>query len=647
MGIFSGKAKPGTTSISVNKTKLRIVVAGDPGTGKSSLIATAANEKFAHHVPPVLPPTRLFADFYSDRVPVTVIDTPPSFDNQNALTQELLTADAVVLTYSCDQPLTLDRLSTFWLPQLRRLQVKVPIIVVVCKLDAVNETMVRDEKLSLLMQQFPEIETCTECSARNLFQVSKVFYYANAAVLYPTSPLFDKKEQTLQPRFKRALKRIFILCDHDKDNTLSDREFNDLQIKCFNVPLPPSEVVDIKRVVQEKHPEGVNDHGLTLRGFLILSELLLQKGSHELWTVLRKFGYDNDLKLRDDLFTVSFKRAPDQSVELTNGAIKFLKEIFYSFDLDSDGYLQVAELDDLFSTAPESPWSEDPYKDAAESSESGGISLDGFLSKWSLMTLLEPKKSLANLIYIGYVADPASAFCITKARQLDNQKKQSERQVFQCFVFGPKGAGKSALLSSFLRRSLSDIYTSTTNERFAANIVSQDGGTAKVLVLREIPENEARQLRSSKLSLAPCDVAIFVYDCSDIESWKRAMGLLVEVASHAEASGFEVPCLIVAAKDDLDMHPMAIQDSTRASYNMGIETAIPVSMKLRDLNNVFHRIVSAAQKPHLGIPRIEAQRNYRLYFQQFSRPLVLISVGTVVAVGLTASHVYSRKITSR
>lgn len=50
---------------------------------------------------------------------------------------------------------------------------------------------------------------------------------------------------------------------------------------------------------------------------------------------------------------------------------------------------------------------------------------------------------------------------------------------------------------------------------------------------------------------------------SDESSWKKATDLLVEVASHGEDTGYEVPCLIVAAKDDLDSFPLAIQDSTR------------------------------------------------------------------------------------
>lgn len=40
----------------------------------------------------------------------------------------------------------------------------------------------------------------------------------------------------------------------------------------------------------------------------------------------------------------------------------------------------------------------------------------------------------------------------------------------------------------------------------------------------------------------------------------------MEVATHGEDTGYEVPCLIIAAKDDLDSFPLAIQDSTRVTY---------------------------------------------------------------------------------
>lgn len=627
------------------KTGVRIVVCGEKGTGKSSLIVTAAADTFPANVPPVLPPTRLPEDFYPDRVPITIIDTPSSVEDRGKLGEELRRADAVVLTYACDRSETLDELSTFWLPELRRLEVKVPVIVVGCKLDLrdENQQVSLEQVMMPIMQQFREIETCIECSALKQIQIPEVFYYAQKAVLHPTGPLFDQESQALKPRCVRALKRIFILCDHDRDGALSDAELNDFQVKCFNSPLQPSEIVGVKRVVQEKLREGVNERGLTLAGFLFLHALFIEKGRLETtWTVLRKFGYNNDIKLADDLIPYSaFKRAPDQSVELTTEAIDFLKGIFELFDGDDDNSLRPIEVEDLFSTAPECPWDEAPYKDAAEKTALGGLSLDGFLSEWTLMTLLDPARSVENLIYIGYPGDPSSAIRVTRKRRIDRKKQQSERTVFQCFVFGPKKAGKSALLNSFLGRPFSDNYTPTTDERYAVNVVDQPAGAKKTVVLREIPEEAVAKLLSNKDSLAACDIAVFVHDSSDESSWKRATELLVEVASHGEDNGFEVPCLIVAAKDDLDSFAMAIQDSIRVSQDMGIEAPIPVSSKFGDFNIIFRRIVQAAEHPHLSIPETEAGRTRKQYHRLINRSLMVVSVGAAVTiVGLAAYRVY-------
>jgi hypothetical protein len=43
----------------------------------------------------------------------------------------------------------------------------------------------------------------------------------------------------------------------------------------------------------------------------------------------------------------------------------------------------------------------------------------------------------------------------------------------------------------------------------------------------------------------------------------RARDLLVQVATHGENIVYEVPCLIVVAKDDLDQSSQALQGSTR------------------------------------------------------------------------------------
>ncbi|XP_051122525.1 mitochondrial Rho GTPase 1 [Andrographis paniculata] len=624
---------------------VRIVVAGDTKTGKSSLIVTAAAENFPSNVPPVLPPTRLPEDLYPDRVPLIIIDTSSSTENRGRLVEELTKADAVVLTYACDRSETLERLSSYWLPELRRLEVKVPVIVVGCMLDRRNDQqpVSLEQVMSPIMQQFREIETCIECSALNHIQIPEVFYYAQKAVLHPTAPLFDQEQQVLKPRCVRALKRIFILCDHDRDGALSDAELNDFQVKCFNAPLQPSEIVGVKRVVQEKLREGVDDRGLTLTGFLFLHALFIEKGRLETtWTVLRKFGYNNEIRLRDDQLPPPIKKYPDQSVELTAEALDFLKKIFTTYDVDGDGALRSAELEDLFSTAPENPWNEAPYVDAAEKTALGGLTLDGFLSLWALMTLLDPIRTVETLIYIGYCGDASSSIRVTRRRRVDRKKQQTERTVYQCFVFGPKEAGKSALLNSFIGRPFPEEHVPTTGERYAVNFIDRTTGPKKILVLREIPEEV--DLLSKKDALAACDVAIFVHDSSSESSWEKATDMLVDVASQGEATGYEVPCLIVAAKDDLDPYPTEIQDSTRVSQDMGIEAPIPLSAKLGDYSNIFQRIVRAAEHPHLSIPETSAGRTRKQYHRIINRSLMVVSVGAAAAlVGLAAYRVYAAR----
>lgn len=77
------------------------------------------------------------------------------------------------------------------------------------------------------------METCVECSAKQLLNVSEVFYFAQKAVLHPTAPLYDSREHVLKPQCVEALKRIFKLCDTDKDNILNDDELNEFQVRAF------------------------------------------------------------------------------------------------------------------------------------------------------------------------------------------------------------------------------------------------------------------------------------------------------------------------------------------------------------------------------------------------------------------------------
>ncbi|KAL5068217.1 hypothetical protein RYX36_019104 [Vicia faba] len=628
--------------------EVTVLVIGDKSTGKSTLISAMASDSFSSTVPPMLPPTRLPPNSFTDSTPLVVIDTPSSVVQQGKLSEELKRADSVVVTYACDDSVSFERVSSYWLPELQKLEVKAPVLVVGCKLDLRNERM----QVSLaslttgIMNQFKEVVTCIECSAATLYQVPEVFYFAQKSALHPVDPLFDYDSNALTDRCVRALRRIFNLFDFNLDGIFTDRDLYEFQTRSFGAELLQSDIDQIKTMVEQNVPEGVNSHGLTFRGFIEIHNMFLKKGRPEtFWAVLRKFGYGNDLKLRDDFLPVPSK-ASDQSVELSGAAIEFLKGVFRLLDTDKDQLLRPAEIDKLFDAAPESPWKDAPYKDAAETTEMGSITLNGFLSQWALMTLLDPKYSLANLIYIGCKLKPAAALRVTPRRSEERKKKKTERNVFQCYVFGSKNAGKSAFLFSLLGRSFSDFYTPTTVEQYAANNIELTKGTKKTLILREIPEDEVSSFLSKKDCLAACDVAAFVHDSSDGYSWKKSIDLLEKVVNQGELTGHKFPCLLIAAKDDLAPFPRAVLDSYKVAQELKIDAPIRVSMRSGDSNDVYSKIVNAAEHPHLSIPETEFVRK-RKQQQQLLHSFIFALAGAAMAFAcLTVRRVRANKNSS-
>lgn len=67
------------------------------------------------------------------------------------------------------------------------------------------------------MEDYPEVESCVECSAKTLHNISEMFYYAQKAVLHPTAPLYIMEDQDVSSdRTRNAgedyLISIFVSC---------------------------------------------------------------------------------------------------------------------------------------------------------------------------------------------------------------------------------------------------------------------------------------------------------------------------------------------------------------------------------------------------------------------------------------------------
>lgn len=135
------------------------------------------------------------------------------------LSEEIQKAHVVCVVYAVDDDETLDRITSHWLPLIRgccSADQRKPVVLVGNKVDLVEYSTidVNDpclprnfhvnvfllQNVLSIMEDFPEVESCVECSAKTLHNISEMFYYAQKAVLHPTSPLYIMEEQDVSSR---------------------------------------------------------------------------------------------------------------------------------------------------------------------------------------------------------------------------------------------------------------------------------------------------------------------------------------------------------------------------------------------------------------------------------------------------------------
>lgn len=150
-----------------------IVVVGDPGSGKTSLISSACLEQFSEQPVPVLPVARFPAELLNspdDVGELLVADTSSKPEDARATEAALRAAAAVVVCVDAAQPRSLERLRAHWLPEVARLNASAPVVVAVCKDDRddrVDLSLLR-EAMEALIAAHATLEVSIRCSAREM-----------------------------------------------------------------------------------------------------------------------------------------------------------------------------------------------------------------------------------------------------------------------------------------------------------------------------------------------------------------------------------------------------------------------------------------------------------------------------------------------
>ena len=282
------------------KDQIRIILIGDTGTGKSSVITSYISKYFPNEVPAVLVDAIIPIDSTANNVSVTIMDSSALLGDRDVLHQKIRMADSIISLFDVTRPETIDSLEELWLPTIRDICSPYPVgkavIVVGNKTDLVSsddvlKLEVEKMRMKKILKDFPFVVACYRCSAK-LVDVDQIFYESELAVTFPIGPLFDTSRSEFTSACKVAFLRIFRCFDLNQDGLLSDEELNSLQQQSFGIPLKDEEVIALKQEISKSVRGGMMNESITFKGLMGIMRLFIYrcvpflKGSFQLHYLL-------------------------------------------------------------------------------------------------------------------------------------------------------------------------------------------------------------------------------------------------------------------------------------------------------------------------------------------------------------------------
>lgn len=510
---------------------IRILIIGDSGVGKSSLISSFVSRHFPEEVPSVMIDSIIPSDTTANNINVTIMDSSARASDREVLKQKLRAADSVIALYDSSRHETLENLSHEWLPLIRDVcssssnnlthnhdlekgsnnSEGKPVVIVGTKIDLLgdaeeNRAQEESEILRSILRKFPFVLACCRASSK-LLNVDSVFYYGELVVTFPLRPLFDVSLSEFTTSCKRALLRIFRVYDFDRDGLLSDHELCTLQQSCFDVPLRDEDLTAVKKQIAKSTTGGLRNNRTTFEGLMGIMSIFIERSQPQIpWTILRTNGYDDNLNLTIplELYDVIRKRG-DQITELTPGALHFLTQLaliaITNYDSSAningingnnsnENILSFHAIKNILSVIPSSvklPWDDPPiFEDLSvyllaelSNNTNYSCSIDAWIAQWQMFAVVRPNLTQELLYRLGYPDQSDLGIQVSDGRlssNSSNRKTISNRSVLHICVLGDVGVGKTSFLHclSGLNKknkedNLSDDKTSVTSSENLEN----------------------------------------------------------------------------------------------------------------------------------------------------------------------------------
>lgn len=536
---------------------IRILLVGDQGVGKTSLILSLVDEEFPDTLPSKCSEITIPLDTTPENIPTIVVDYSAREQNIEELCDEICKADVVCIVYSVDDQNTVSRVSSYWLPLIRKTSdVRKTVVLVGNKTDLMTYDVKYDDpsgNVRHLNRDFNEIENWIVCSADDDENVCELFHMAQRSLLNPTPPLyiFNSTQHELSPKCIQALERIFKICDLDNDGVLNEYEMNNFVSRCFDKRLPHHQSFMSLKEVMRVNCLTINETGFTLKLFKYFHIIFIQRRRMEtFWSILRKFGYDNDLNMSEEYTHPIIEIPPEAAIEISQSGQQFLTALFHRNDLDGDLALSPKEYKAVFSSCSRLPWTLNLMR-SIPATQNGYLSYRSWMCLWNLMIIVDVVKTLEYLAYLGFNfhQEQSQLFAINITKKETtiklNCEKQSNKSVFKCNVIGGKSSGKTALCRGLITEDMKTLADKDFRKDITHCINTiQLYDHERYIVLQDI--NVDPIFDSLEPEQLNCDVACLVYDSNNSKSFEYIAKMYIRYFTESSC-----PILIVGTKHDL------------------------------------------------------------------------------------------------
>jgi len=346
------------------------------------------------------------------------------------------------------------------------------------------------------------------------------------------------------------------------------------------------------------------------------------------WEILRAYGYADDLSLKKEFLEPKIPITPSCTIELSDAGINFLTDLFRRVHDPGSDSLSPDKWDQLFSTAPQglAPWTDQITSQTQTDPHTGDITLRGWLSLWSMTTLLNHTTTLQYMAYLGF--EPSESGNNSEALKFVKLNNPHDRSTFMCYIFGSKGCGKTAILRGLINKEFTKELVGQIPPIGVVNEV--DGQTnTRYLVIQEYG-TDAEHLEDVNMEKA--DAIGLVYDVNNLHSF----GYIAQIQKQLDIKFPDIPCIFIASKCDL----VAVEQDTDVTpvafcKSRGLDPPVKVSMAKSETNDIYNRIIrtilGGKKRSKSGRRRKRSKKKERTLSVGF-----LLIVGVITACALIA-----------